>query len=54
MLDSKRDFTYPLYLALIPISKDGRVMRILVLDVGGEHVLLPRHMVCASVINDPA
>jgi hypothetical protein len=27
---------------------------ILVLDVGGEHCLLPRHVVCASAVNDPA
>jgi hypothetical protein len=28
-------------LALIPISKDDSILRILVLDVGGEHLLLP-------------
>jgi hypothetical protein len=54
MLDSNRYFTYPLYLALVSISKDDRVMGILILDVGGEHVLLPHHVVCASAINDPA
>jgi hypothetical protein len=53
MLDSNRYFTYPLYLTLILMSKDHRVMRILVLDVGSEQVL-PRHVVCASAINDPA
>jgi hypothetical protein len=47
-------FIYPLYLSLIPISKDNRVMGILILDVGGEHLLIPRHVVCASTINDPA
>jgi hypothetical protein len=36
-------------LALIPISKDNRVLGIHVLDVGGEHLLLPRHVVCASL-----
>ena len=35
-------------LALIPISKYDCIMGILVLDVGGEHLLLPRHVVCAS------
>jgi hypothetical protein len=54
MLGSNRYFTYPLYIALIPISKDDRVMRIVVLDVGGEHVLLPHHVVCASAISDLA
>jgi hypothetical protein len=47
-------FTYALYLALIPISKDGHGMRIPILDVGSEHVLLPSHVVCAFAINDPA
>jgi hypothetical protein len=28
-------------LALVPISKDDRILGILVLDVGGEHLLLP-------------
>jgi hypothetical protein len=37
------------YFALIPISKCDRVVGILVLDVGGEHLLLPRHVVCASL-----
>jgi hypothetical protein len=41
MLGSNRYFTYPLYLALIPISKDNRVMGILILDLGGEYFLLP-------------
>jgi hypothetical protein len=40
-------------LALVPISKNNRILGILVLDVGGEH-LLPRHVVCASVIDYPA
>jgi hypothetical protein len=26
----------------------------LVLDVGGEHLLLPRHVVCASAVDNPA
>jgi hypothetical protein len=51
MLVSNRYFTYPLYLALIPISKDNSVMGILILDIGGKHLLL-RHVVCASAIND--
>jgi hypothetical protein len=41
-------------LALIPISKDDGVLGIPVLDVGGEHSLLPRHVVCAFAINNPA
>jgi hypothetical protein len=54
MFSSNCYFIYPLYLALIPISKDDRVMRILVPDIGGEHVFLPCHVVCASAINDLA
>jgi hypothetical protein len=50
MLVSNRYFTYPLYLALILISKDNSVIGIL--DIGGKH-LLPCHVVCASAINDP-
>jgi hypothetical protein len=53
MLGINRYFTYSLYLALVPISKDDRVMGILILDVGGEHVLLPCHVVCAFAINNP-
>jgi hypothetical protein len=41
-------------LALVPISKDDRILGILVFDVGGEHFLLPRHVVCASVVDNPA
>ena len=41
-------------LALVPISKDNRVLGVLVLDVGGEHLLLPRHVVCASAVDNPA
>jgi hypothetical protein len=41
-------------LALVPISKDDRILGIIVLDVGGEHLLLPRHVVCASAVDDPA
>jgi hypothetical protein len=41
-------------LTLIPISKDDRILGILVLDVGGEHLLLPRHVVCASAVDNPA
>src|SRR6187455_411147 len=40
-------------LALVPISKDDRILGILVLDVGGEHLLLPRHVVCASAVDYP-
>jgi hypothetical protein len=38
---------------MISISKDDRVLGILVLDVGGEHFLLPRHVVSACTINNP-
>jgi hypothetical protein len=54
MLGSDDYFTQTLDLAMIPISKDNCVLGILVFDVGGEHLLLPRHMVCASAINNPA
>jgi hypothetical protein len=47
-------FSQTFDLVMIPISKDDRVLEILVLYVGGEHFLLPRHVVCASAINDPA
>jgi hypothetical protein len=39
---------------LVPISKDDCILGILVLDVGGEHLLLPRHVVCASAVDNPA
>jgi hypothetical protein len=41
-------------LAMIPISKDDRVLGIFVLDVRGEYFLLPRHVVCAFGINNLA
>jgi hypothetical protein len=41
-------------LALVPISKDDRILGILILDVGGEHLLLPHHVVCASAVDNPA
>jgi hypothetical protein len=41
-------------LALVPISKDDRILGILVLDVGGEHLRLHRHVVCASTVDNPA
>jgi hypothetical protein len=53
MLGGDGYFTETFDLALIPISKDDSVMGILVLDVGGEHLLLPRHVVCASTVNNP-
>jgi hypothetical protein len=53
MLSSDGYFTQTFDLAMIPISKDNRILGILVLDVGGEHLLLPRHVVCASAINNP-
>jgi hypothetical protein len=54
MLGSDGYFSQTFDLAMISISKDDRVLGILVLDVGGEHFLLPCHVVCASVINNPA
>jgi hypothetical protein len=54
MLGSDGYFTQTLYLALVPISKDDSVLGILVLDIGGEHFILPRHVVCAFAINNPA
>jgi hypothetical protein len=54
MLGRDGYFTQPFDLALIPISKYDCVMGILVLDVGGEHLLLPRHVVCASAVNNLA
>ena len=41
-------------LALVPISKNNRILGILVLDVGGEQLLLPRHVVCAPAVDNPA
>jgi hypothetical protein len=54
MLGNDGYFTQTLDLALIPITKYDRVMGILILDLGGEHLLLPHHVVCASAINNPA
>jgi hypothetical protein len=53
MLGSDGYFTQTFDLAMIHISKDDRVLGILVLDVGSEHFLLLRHVVCASAINNP-
>jgi hypothetical protein len=54
MLSSDGYFTQTFDLAMIPISKDNCVLGIFVLNIGGEHLLLHRHMVCASDINNPA
>jgi hypothetical protein len=54
MLGSDGYFTQTFDLALILISKYDRVMGILVLDVAGEHLFLPHHVVCASSVNNPA
>jgi hypothetical protein len=53
MLGSDGYFAQTLDLALVLISKDDSVLGILVLDIGGEHFLLPRHVVSAFAINDP-
>jgi hypothetical protein len=53
MLGNNHYLTQLLYLALVPISKDDRVVGILILDVGSEHLLLSYHVVCASAINNP-
>jgi hypothetical protein len=47
-------FSQTFDLVLIPISKNNRILGILVLDVGGEHLLLPRHVVCASAVDNLA
>jgi hypothetical protein len=41
-------------LALVPISKDDRILGILVLDIGGEHFFLPCLVVRASAVDNPA
>ena len=41
MLGCDGYFSLPFDLALVPISKDDHILGILVLDVGGEHLLLP-------------
>jgi hypothetical protein len=53
MISSDGYFTQPFDLAMIPISKDNRILGSLFFDVGSEHLLLPRHVVCASVVNNP-
>jgi hypothetical protein len=52
MLGSDGYFTQTFDFAMIPISKDDCVLGTLVFDVGGEHLLLPHHMVCASAVNN--
>jgi hypothetical protein len=52
MLSSDGYFTQTFDLAMIPISKDDSILGILVLDIGGEH-LLPNLVVCASAFNNP-
>jgi hypothetical protein len=54
MLGSDGYFAQTFDLAMIPISKDNHILGILVLDVGGEHLFLSRHVVCASAVNNPA
>jgi hypothetical protein len=54
MLGSVGYLSQTFNLVMIPISKDDRVLGIFVFDVGGEHFLLPRHVVCASAINNLA
>jgi hypothetical protein len=38
---------------LISIPECDSSLRIIVFLVGGEHLFLPSHVVCASAINDP-
>jgi hypothetical protein len=54
MLGCDGNFSQSFDLALVPISKDDRILGILVFDVGGEHLLLPRHVVHASAVDNPA
>ena len=49
MLGNNHYLTQLLYLALVPTSKDDRVVGILILDVGREYLLLPLYVVCASL-----
>jgi hypothetical protein len=53
MLGCDGYFPQPFDLALVSISKDDRILGILVFVVGGEHFLLPRHVVCASAVDNP-
>jgi hypothetical protein len=53
MLGSYGNLTQPLYLSLIPIFEYDFVLGIFVLDVGRKHLLLPRHVVCASTSLSP-
>jgi hypothetical protein len=53
MFGSDGYFTQTFDLAMILISKDNRIVGILVLDVGGEHLLFPCHVVCTSTVNNP-
>ncbi len=48
MLGNDGYFSQTLDLALVPISKDDSVLGIPILDVGGEHFLLPHHVICAG------
>jgi hypothetical protein len=54
MLECNGYLSQSFNLALVPISKDDQILGILVLDVGGEHLLLPRHVVYASAVDNPA
>jgi hypothetical protein len=54
MLGCDDYFSQPFDLALVPISKDDHILGILVIEVGGEHLLLPHHVVCASAVDNPA
>jgi hypothetical protein len=54
MLGCNGYLSQPFNLPFVPISKDDRILGILVLDVGGEHLLLPRHVVCAPAVDNPA
>jgi hypothetical protein len=47
-------FPNPLTLPWFLVSKDDRILGVLILDVGGEHSLLPRHVVRASAVDNPA
>jgi hypothetical protein len=54
MLRSDGNLSQPFDLALVPISKDDRILGILVFDVGGEHFLVPHHVVRASAVDNLA
>jgi hypothetical protein len=54
MLKSYCNLTQPLYIALIPVSEYDCILGFHVLGIGRKHLLLRRHVVCASSIDKPS